>query len=171
MRFGSESINRATRGLIGILGTIALLLSCWQMAERYLFPQIGSVWVEEIVVYLIAWATFLGTAALVYDDQHVRGDAIIHLLPLRVQRILEIMNSAMGFAFCGIVAWFGYLIALDAFTVDERSVTGSAFPIWLFYVSLPVGMALAVVWYVRRVFLLTFRFDPTKFSVQSGQEA
>jgi hypothetical protein len=28
-----------------------------------------------------------------------------------------------------------------------------------------------VMWYVRRVFLLTFRFDPSKFSVQSGQEA
>lgn len=171
MRFGSARINNATRGLIGILGTVALVMSCWQMSERYLFPHIGSVWVEETVVYLIAWATFLGTAALVYEDQHVRGDAVIHLFPLGVQRILETFNSVLGLAFCAVVAWFGYLIAADAFAIDERSVTGSAFPIWIFYVSLPVGMFLAAVWYVRRVFQLLFRFDASKFSVRSGQEA
>lgn len=171
MPSASAALNRATHALVGILGTVALLLSCWQMIERYLLPQVGSVWVEEIVVYLIAWATFLGTAVLVYEDQHVRGDAIIHLFPIRAQRAMEIVNSALGLAFCAIVAWFGYLIALDAFAIDERSVTGSAFPIWMFYVSLPIGMALATAWYLRRVFQLTFRFDPRKFAVRSGQEA
>jgi C4-dicarboxylate transporter DctQ subunit len=74
-------------------------------------------------------------------------------------------------AFCATVMWFGYLIAVDAFALDERSTTGSSFPIWIFYTSLPVGMLLSVVWYVRRIRNLAFHFEAQEFSVRSGHDA
>jgi C4-dicarboxylate transporter, DctQ subunit len=159
------------RALVGILGAAALLLACYQMAERYFLPTLGSVWVEESVIYLIAWATFLGCAALVYDDKHVRADVVIRLLSPRGQRYVELLNCLLSIAFCGSVCWLAYLIAADAFAVDERSTTGSSFPIWIFYAALPVGMLLSVVWYLRRIGRLLFGFEAREFSVRSGHDA
>lgn len=171
MRCSSASANKLTHVLVGYLGLAALLLACWQMAERYLLPQLGSVWVEEVVIYLIAWATFLGAAALVHDDKHVRADVLIRLMPLPVQRYVEMFNCLLGLMFCGAIAWLGWLITVDALRMDERSATGSAFPIWIFQASLPVGVFLSAIWYARRIFKLAFRFEAGEFEVKSGHDA
>ena len=43
-------VHNLTRRLVGALGIAALAMACWQMAERYLLPKLGSVWVEEVVI-------------------------------------------------------------------------------------------------------------------------
>ena len=58
-------LHNLTRRLVGALGIAALAMACWQMAERYLLPKLGSVWIEETVIYLFAWGTFLAVALLV----------------------------------------------------------------------------------------------------------
>lgn len=164
-------LHNLTRRLVGTLGIAALAMACWQMAERYLLPKLGSVWVEEVVIYLFSWGTFLAVALLVHDDKHVRADVIIRLLPAHLQRRVEFLNCLLGLGFCVIVAWFGGAVAVDAFSLDERSVTGSSIPIWLFYASLPVGMSLSAAWYLRRLYRLAFHFNAHTFSVRSGHDA
>lgn len=171
MRSADSRVNGFARALIGWLGTVALLLACWQMAQRYFFPQMALMFVEETVIYLIAWATFLGVAVLVYEDDHVRADVIFRVISKPGQRFLEIVNSSLGLMLCAVIGWYGYLVTIDAFLSDERSVTGAAIPMWLFYASLPTGMILSTMWFARRLVLLTWRFDPAKFAIHSGHEA
>ena len=164
-------LHNLTRRLVGALGIAALAMACWQMAERYLLPKLGSVWIEETVIYLFAWGTFLAVALLVQEDKHVRADVIVRLLPAHLQRRVELLNCLLGFFFCAVVAWFGGVVAVDAFSLDERSVTGSSIPIWFFYASLPVGMSLSAAWYLRQLYRLAFRVDPRTFSIRSGHDA
>jgi TRAP-type C4-dicarboxylate transport system permease small subunit len=161
----------AERTAIGCAGIVALAFASWQVAERYVFPELGSIWADEAVIYVIGFATFLSVSVLVFDDKHVRADVVIRALPIAWQRWLELLNCALGLLFCGIVGWYGFELTLDAFQTDERSVTGSAFPIWFFYATLPLGMLLSVIWYLRRIHRITLRFDAAEFSVSSGHEA
>ena len=164
-------LHKLIRKLVGVLGISALTLACWQMAERYLIPKLGSVWVEEVVIYLFSWGTFLSVALLVHNDKHVRADVVIRLMSPQLQRQIEFINCLLSLVFSLIVAWYGGAVTIDAFSLDERSVTGSSIPIWLFYASLPSGMVLCATWYIRRLYQLAFQFDLSSFSVRSGHEA
>jgi TRAP-type C4-dicarboxylate transport system permease small subunit len=163
--------SRIVRSIVGYGGVAALALATWQMSERYIFPELGSNWADEAVIYIIGWCTFLCVALLVRIDKHIRADLVVRALPLKAQRAIEFVNSLLGLLFCLVLGWYGYLLTLDAFITDERSVTGSAFPIWIFYASLPVGMLLTVIWYGRRLFQLLFAFNPKEFSIRSGHDA
>ena len=52
---------------------------------------------------------------------------------------MEIVTCTLAIVFCALLAWFGFEVARDAWQLDERSLTPLAFPMWLYYASLPLG--------------------------------
>ena len=49
--------------------------------------------------------------------------------------------------------------------IDETSSTDLQFPMWIYYLALPVGSALMLMRYLMRLVRFTFYFDPATMTV------
>jgi TRAP-type C4-dicarboxylate transport system permease small subunit len=154
-----EIWNRVERLLIGFLGAIALLVGLLQVVGRYVDPRFAFIYGEEIIVYVTVWAVFLATSQLVRTDGHVRPDIVLRLLPPRAQQALEVFNCCIAIVFCIGLTYCGFQITSMSRAIDERSITGLEFPMWIYYASVFVGGLLMLIRYVLRLYRYLFRFD------------
>lgn len=157
--------NRLETIAVGLLVGTALLLSMYEIGVRYFFPQFAYDWGEEVIVYLVIWGVWLSTSALVEEDRHVRADIVIRLLPVNGQRAIELLNSVAAIVFCCLVIWYAWDMISLSRMLEERSGSSLRFPIWIYYSALPVGAALMILRYVRRIWLLAFRYDPATMQI------
>ena len=146
--------------LVGVLGALAMLVGLAQVLGRYFFPALAITWAEEVIVYLIIWGVMIISSQLVRTDGHVRPDIVLRAMPPRIQRWMEVLNCIVALAFCGGMMWYGWDIVSQSWMLDERSSTGLAFPMWLYYAALPTGGLLMFVRYLVRLFRYACRFDP-----------
>jgi TRAP-type C4-dicarboxylate transport system permease small subunit len=164
-----EIWNRIERLLIGFLGAVALVVGLSQVVGRYVDPRFAFIYGEEIIVYLTVWAVFLATSQLVWSDGHVRPDIVLRLLPPRAQRVLEVFNCSIAIAFCIVLTYCGFQITSTSHALDERSITGLEFPMWIYYASVFVGGLLMLVRYVLRLYRYLFRFDAAAMTIAARE--
>jgi TRAP-type C4-dicarboxylate transport system permease small subunit len=157
--------NEFERVITGTVAAIALLISCYEMFTRYFFPRMSPDWGTEVVIYLIVWAVFISGSALVRDNRHVRADLIIRRFPPQWQRGFEVFNCLIGLTFCAVVTKYGIDVVEFAYDVGERSESSLLFPIFLYYLCLPVGMALMTIRYAVRLWQFLFAFDPASMAI------
>jgi C4-dicarboxylate transporter DctQ subunit len=157
--------DRIEETLVGLLGLIALLIGLLQVIGRYIDPARAISYAEEVIVYLIIWAIMIVSSQLVRRDGHVRPDLVLRLLPPRYLRIAEIFNCLVAIVFCAALVWYGWQIVDTSWMIDETSSTDLQFPMWLYYLALPVGSALMLLRYVMRLVRFTLYFDPETMTV------
>ena len=146
--------------IIGVFSAIALLLICYEVVVRYLFPQYLSDWGFEVVIYLVVWAMLIAGSQLVQEGRHIRADLIVRLLPINGQWLLELINLIIGLLYCALVSKFALDVVLFARQLGEQSESSLQFPLWVFYMALPLSFGLMAVRYVVRLYRFIFHFDP-----------
>lgn len=152
--------NFVERGLVGVLGALALGVGTYQVIGRYIDQRIAFQYGDEVVVYLTVWAVFLASSQLVRTDGHVRPDIMLRLLPPHAQRWVEAFNCCVAIVFCAGLVYCGFQITQGSYELDERSITGLEFPMWIYYSSVLAGGFLMLVRYLIRLYRYIFRFDP-----------
>ena len=157
--------DRIEETLVGLLGLIALVIGLLQVIGRYFDPARAISYAEEVIVYLIIWAIMIVSSQLVRRDGHVRPDLVLRLLSPRYLRIVEIFNCLVAVVFCGALVWYGWQIVDTSLLIDETSSTDLQFPMWIYYLALPVGSALMLVRYLMRLVRFTLYFDPETMTV------
>jgi C4-dicarboxylate transporter, DctQ subunit len=151
--------------LAGLLGLIALIIGLLQVIGRYIDPARAISYAEEVIVYLIIWAIMIVSSQLVKRDGHVRPDLVLRLLSPRWLRLVEIFNCLVAIVFCGALVWYGWEIVDTSLLIDETSSTDLQFPMWIYYLALPVGSALMLVRYIIRLVRFALYFDPATMTV------
>ncbi len=151
--------------LVGLLGLIALVIGLLQVIGRYFDPARAISYAEEVIVYLIIWAIMIVSSQLVRRDGHVRPDLVLRLLPPGALRIVEIFNCLVAVVFCSALIWYGWQIVDTSLLIDETSSTDLQFPMWIYYLALPVGSALMLVRYLMRLVRFTFYFNRATMTV------
>jgi C4-dicarboxylate transporter DctQ subunit len=157
--------DRIEETFVGLLGLIALVIGVLQVAGRYFDPARAISYAEEVIVYLIIWAIMIVSSQLVRRDGHVRPDLVLRLLPPRYLRMVEIFNCVVAVVFCSALIWYGWEIVDTSLLIDETSSTDLQFPMWIYYLALPVGGALMLVRYIMRLVRFTLYFDPETMTV------
>lgn len=142
-------LDRVETWIVGILGLAMLGVALAQVVARYLLPRLVAGGGDEIVVYLFVWASMIACAGAVTRWAHVRADLLLRVLRPGTVRVLEAVNAIGAGAFCGLLAWYGWEVVDIALLIDERSQTGIAFPMWIYYLALPTGAALMLIAYVQ----------------------
>lgn len=160
-----QTWDRIERLLIGLLGAAALVVGLLQVIGRYVDPRLGFIYGEEIVIYVTVWAVFLATSQLVRSDGHVRPDIVLRLLPPQAQRVVEIFNCCVAIVFCIGLTWCGFQITSVSQSLDERSISGLEFPMWIYYASVFAGGLLMLIRYLLRLYGYVFRFDPATMTI------
>jgi TRAP-type C4-dicarboxylate transport system permease small subunit len=108
---------------------------------RY-FLKISTDWQDETSVFLIVGAVFMSAAAIQAGRGHVAIEAIVGLLPDRVNAAREIAVDSASLVFCGFFAWKSWLLLHEAWTEGFHSGSTWGPPLWIPYSLMTVGMAL-----------------------------
>lgn len=157
--------DRIERGLVGLLGLLAMIVGLVQVLGRYLFPAHAISWAEEVIVYLVVWGVMIISGQLVKTDGHVRPDLVLRIMPPWLQRWMEVFNCVVALAFCGGMLWYGIEIVRTSLMLDETSSTDLQFPMWIYYSALPAGGFLMTVRYIVRLLRYLLWFDSSTMAL------
>jgi len=157
--------DRLEQTLVGLLGLCAMGVGMWQILGRYFDSSLSSGWGDEVIIYLLIWSIMIVSSQLVRQDGHVRPDLVLRVLPPQGQRWMEVLNCLAAILFLGGMVWYGWQIVETGWMLDERSPTELSFPMYLYYLALPVGSALMVVRYIIRLVRYVVAFDPATMTI------
>ena len=141
----ADRVLAAINRVIVILSSIALLLAgfvlTYSVVVRY-FLKYSTDWQDEMSVFLIVGAVFMSAAAIQAQRGHIGIEAIVGLLPDRVNRVRVLVVDAASFAFCGYFAWKSVTLLHEAIVDDYHSTSTWAPPLWIPYSLMAAGMIL-----------------------------
>lgn len=143
-----RTLDHIATWIVGILGLAMLAVAMAQVVARYVMPSLVAGGGEEIVVYLFVWAALIACGSAVTRAAHIRADLLLRLFSHRWLCIVEAFNALAAASFCALLVWYGWNVVDLAILIDERSQTGIAFPMWIYYLALPVGALLMLIAYV-----------------------
>ena len=135
----------AVNRIIVILSSIALVLAgfvlTYSVVVRY-FLKYSTDWQDEMSVFLIVGAVFMSAAAIQAQRGHIGIEAIVGLLPDRVNRVRVVLVDAASLAFCAYFAWKSVTLLHEALVDDYHSSSTWGPPLWIPYSLMTAGMIL-----------------------------
>jgi len=138
---GVAAVNR----LVVILSSIALVIASfvltYSVVVRY-FLKYSTDWQDEMSVFLIVGAVFMSAAAIQAQRGHVAIEAIVGLLPQRVNRARIVLVDAASLLFCGYFTWKSFTLLQEAIVDNYHSSSTWGPPLWIPYSLMSVGMML-----------------------------
>jgi TRAP-type C4-dicarboxylate transport system permease small subunit len=136
-------VNRA----VTLAGKIALLAASfvltYSVVSRYLVKA-ATDWQDEVAVFCIVGAVFLGGAWVQAERGHVGIEAVATILSPRVNRIRAAIVDVLSLAFCAFFAWKSWTLFHEAWV--DKMTTSSTFspPLTIPYGLMAAGMTLLV---------------------------
>jgi TRAP-type C4-dicarboxylate transport system permease small subunit len=141
----ADRVIAVVNDIVVKLSSVALVAAgfvlTYSVIVRY-FLKISTDWQDEMSVFLIVGAVFMSSAAVQAFRGHVAIEAIVGLMPPRVNTARQILVDLASFAFCGFFAWKSWTLLHEA--VEEGYHSGSTWgpPLWIPYSLMAVGMTL-----------------------------
>jgi TRAP-type C4-dicarboxylate transport system permease small subunit len=147
----AEAAGPLERGLarvnqvIVIVSSMALVAAAcvltYSVASRY-FLHFSTDWQDELSVFLIVGAVFMSAASVQARRGHVAIEAIVGLLPARVNAVRQWLVDLASLAFCGYFAWKSWTLLDEAWVEDYHSGSTWGPPLWIPYSLMAMGMTL-----------------------------
>ena len=132
---------------------LAILVVCQMVVIRY-FLNGSTVWQTEFVTFSLVGSTFIGCPYVLKLKGHVNVDLLPNYLGDRGRFNLAMIASALGMLFCGTLTWKGYELFHEALVNGWTTDTIWALPLWIPYLSLPLGIGLMTLQYVADILAL-----------------
>src|SRR5215475_1227557 len=140
----ARTLARINR-LVVIVSSVALVIaSCvltYSVIVRY-FLHFPTDWQDEMSVFLIVGAVFMSSAAVQAQRGHIGIEAIVGLLPKRVNHVRIALVDLASLAFCAYFAWKSITLLHEAIVDDYHSTSTWAPPLWIPYSLMAAGMVL-----------------------------
>jgi TRAP-type C4-dicarboxylate transport system permease small subunit len=135
----------ALNRIIVVFSSLALvaasIILSYSVTVRTLFKS-GTYWQDEAAVFLIVAAVFLSSAAVQARRGHIAIEAIVGLLPPRVNRVRMLLVDLASFFFCAFFAWKSWTLLHEAWIDGQVSGSTWAPPLWIPYSLMTAGMTL-----------------------------
>jgi TRAP-type C4-dicarboxylate transport system permease small subunit len=140
-----ERILDRINQLIVIVSSIALVAAAcvltYSVASRY-FLHFSTDWQDELSVFFIVGAVFMSAAAIQARRGHVAIEAIVGLLPPRVNAVRQWLVDVASLVFCSYFAWKSWTLLDEAWIENYHSGSTWGPPLWIPYSLMAVGMTL-----------------------------
>jgi TRAP-type C4-dicarboxylate transport system permease small subunit len=134
-------INAAIVVLSSVALVIAAIVLSYSVASRY-FLHFSTDWQDELSVFFIVGAVFMSAAAIQARRGHVAIEAIVGLLPPRVNAVRQWLVDVASLVFCGFFAWKSWTLLDEAWVENYHSGSTWGPPLWIPYSLMAVGMTL-----------------------------
>ena len=116
-----HGLNRAAVGVSMVALVAAALVLTSSVASRYLFKA-STDWQDESAVFLLVGVTFLCAPWVQQQRGHIGIEAIVGLLPPRINRARRFVIDMMCLLFCGFFAWKSWRLLHEA-VVDHQTTS------------------------------------------------
>lgn len=141
MVFFIERLSLIAGVIASLLIGIAIIIVCEMVFIRYVL--VGSTaWQTEVVTFSLVAATLLGSAWVMKERGHVAVGLVTEYSPPKVRRLMLISADFVVFLFALIMFWKGLEVTLEAWHGSWTSDSIYEFPMWVPYLSMPVGFGL-----------------------------
>ena len=137
----SASLNKAVEFVCALI-LAALIIDIWiGVFGRYVF-ELPVTWAEELARYLMIWAALLAVSCGVARREHVAVTALLHRIPIRTRRWIDVAIDLLAFSFFAFLCYYGIGMtqqgATQYATIFEMTMT-------IPFASVPVSSALVCV--------------------------
>lgn len=128
------------QGLTAVFMLVAVALNFANIVGRYVFFQPLAA-AEEMMLFLMVGTVFLGNAVVGFEGKQLRMDVLLHALPPRLRRGLEIAADLTMIAVCVILIWLGWPAVQMLAEFDQRS-PAAEIPMVIPQALVPIGLGL-----------------------------
>ena len=131
------ALRKLVAGLVIVFFSYMAIAVLVQIAGRYVFNY-SIDWTAETATFAQIWMILLAGGLAMRDRLHVSVDALTHVLPETVLRVLTIIITLPCLWFLG-QAIAGSFALIDIGRIQASPVL--QIPMWIPYLSLPFGLA------------------------------
>ena len=169
-------LNFATNRLTVITGLIAgfailamTVLIAMDVTLRYGFNA-PTKWVDEISLYLMVVAVFIGLSYTLKEKGHIRVEFIVERLSRRVRNWLTVITSITFLVFTVFLIYLTWGSVLMSFASKLSSRTALDVIIWPFQALIPLGLALMALILIYNIYTeIKVALGKTERSEQEGK--
>ncbi len=119
----------------------AVGITCQMIWVRFVLNG-STVWQTEAVIYLMIGATLIGLPYVQRLRGHVNVDLIPLMLPMGARRVLATVTLGLSIVIVAIMLYYGFEYWHFAWDRGWTSDTVWGPPLWIPYLSLPIGFGL-----------------------------
>ncbi|MCF8482011.1 MAG: TRAP transporter small permease [Rhodospirillum sp.] len=163
---GVGLLSRLCGGISATLILLSMLIVCQMVFVRYALNE-STVWQSEAVIYMMIAATLVGLPYV----QLIRGHVNVDLFPMSLspgpRKVLAVLCLLVGMGLCLIFGGYGVDLVLESKSGGWLSETVWAPPLWVPFLSIPVGFLVLLLQFIADLLsLLTGRETP--FGLDDG---
>jgi TRAP-type C4-dicarboxylate transport system permease small subunit len=144
----------------------AVLLTCQMIFIRFVLNG-STVWQTEYVVFLVVAATLIGLPFVQFQRGHVNVDLIPLVLRGKARFALAVATLTLSIGITGIMLFYGYEYWHFAWARGWTSDTVTAVPLWIPYLSLPLGFGLLLLQLIADLVALLTKSE-TPFGLEAS---
>lgn len=124
----------------GLFTGIMTLIVGYAVVGRYILNRpIG--WSEEMAMYLVVWAVFLGAAYALKEEAHIGVDIVISRIKPPWKKVVLIFHYLVGLLFFSILFFKGIQMVSLSVKMGALSIAID-FPLYIPQLAVPVGAAM-----------------------------
>lgn len=124
---------------ISVWMMLGIILSInYEVFARYFFSS-PTKWVNDFTDYTLLYTTFLASAWLLKNDEHIRLTFMLDRLSPRSRRVMGVINSFIGMIVCGYLIWYATADTWDA--IKNSIMLPRPIPVPKYYIIVVIPFA------------------------------
>lgn len=147
--------------MLSFLGNLDIVVAAAVLAILVVLTFLGVIWryvlsapftwLEEVQMACMVWIVFAAGGAAFRTGNHVAIEMVVDLMPKKIQKVVEILISAVVVIVIGYLFWqsIGFI---QMFIKSGRSTSMLKIPFWLIYGIAPVSFILMIISYFYGIF-------------------
>lgn len=108
-------------------------------------------WAEEAVRYLMVWAFFITLGCAGRGGHMIRTEMLLERMPKALQRVANVITTSLGLIFSGILLFASVPQVSRYYTMGMMTESTLDLPMWLMFLAMPIGGALAALYYAGAI--------------------
>ncbi len=157
LRRSAHTLMAALRIAAGAMLVASVAVNFANIIGRY-FLSVSIPWAEEMMLFLMIGAVFLGIGPVGWLGRHIRMDVVVSMLPPRAREIFEIFSDVVTIATCLMLAVFAWPVMTMLAELDQRSAMANI-PLVAPQAVVPLGLLLMALLIAVRLLVHGVRHD------------
>lgn len=158
-----NAITKIVGVIAGILLLVPALMIFYEVVMRGLFNA-PTEWSIELSVYCVLIAGFLGMSVTYGAGKHIRVDIFLCNLSERTRCYIEVFTTIVGIFFCIVFVMQSFDMAMLSLEMDNTSPSTLRTPMWIPQMSLPIGIGLLLLQFVRTLLIDIQKINTGEYS-------
>ncbi|MCM3763240.1 TRAP transporter small permease [Alkalihalobacillus oceani] len=135
-----DQLNKVIFGVIGIMLMFIFILLIVQVYFRFI-ANASLSWPEEAAKFLTIWSVFLGVSISLRQKGLIAVEALLERARGKFKKILSLITLSISFIFCLFLVYYGFEMAAE---VATRKSSAALIPMWIPFLSIPIGGCLTI---------------------------